>query len=163
MSFFDSFDRYIFNRMNDFFRTYDEEPPLMITSSKDTPTNGGEKSLAGRRGGAGLLSAKLDLIEKPNEYLVNVELPGVRKEDINVQVENGMLSVLAERKEERRQEDKESRYHYSERRYGSIRRVISLPEGADAERVNAAFNDGVLSLTFAKKPESSNRKQITIS
>jgi HSP20 family protein len=114
-------------------------------------------SAAPRRG---VLSAKLDVLEKPNEYLVNVELPGVKKDDIQVHVEKGMLSISAERRDEKK-EDKD-RYHYSERRYGSIKRVISLPEQADADKVNADFQDGILSLTFAKKPEAAHRKQITI-
>lgn len=159
MSVFDNFDRYMFNRLNDFFRG-DYEEPMLLTGN----TDGTGKAVSvptSRRGG--FLPVKLDLIEKPDEFQVNADLPGVKKEDIQVHVENGMLSIVAERKEEKQSEDKEHRYHYAERRYGSIKRVISLPEGADAEKVKkACFQDGVLTLTFAKKAESASRKQISI-
>lgn len=149
----------MFNRLNDFFRG-DYEEPMLLTGN--TANTGKAVSVpAGRHGG--LLPAKLDLIERPDEFQVNIELPGVKKEDIQVHVENGMLSIAAERKEEKLTEDKDHRYHYAERRYGSIKRVVSLPEGTDAEKVKkACFQDGVLTLTFAKKAENASRKQITI-
>lgn len=155
MSFFDTFDRYMFQRMNDVLRNDYEEPTVVITP---VGNNKQVSSVSDRRG---MLSAKMELLEKPDAYLVNVELPGVKKEDLQVHVENGMLSILAERKEEKK-EDKD-RYHYSERRYGSIKRTVSLPDQADESNCKAEFENGVLSLNFAKKPETVTRKQITIS
>lgn len=156
MSFFDNLDRYMFNRVNEFLRpdlAEDSAPTCLYI------TNGDNKQVAPlpRRG---VLNAKMDLLEKPDAFLVHVELPGVRKEDIQVHVENGMLSLMAERKEEKK-EDKD-RYHYSERRYGSIKRMVSLPEQADPDNVKAEFENGVLCLSFAKKPENASRKQINI-
>lgn len=159
MPFFDNFDRYMFNRMNDFFRgDYDE--PMLLTGDVDNA--GKEVAVPGSRRGGTFLSAKLDMVEQPNEFRVSVDLPGVKKEDIQVHVENGMLSVAAERREEKQSDGKDARYHYAERRYGSIKRVVSLPEGADAEKVKASFEDGVLTLDFAKKAGGASRKQIAI-
>lgn len=156
MSFIDNLDRYMFSRMNDFFRPdlVDDSVPSYLYI-----TNGDNKQIASapRRG---MLGAKLDLLEKPDSFLVNVELPGVLKDNIQVHVENGMLSVMAERKEEKKEDA--DRYHYSERRYGSIKRMVTLPEQADPEKVKAEFENGVLCLTFAKKAETCSRKQIDI-
>jgi HSP20 family protein len=110
---------------------------------------------------AGLLSTAMDVIERPDSFLVNVELPGVRKEDISVNVENGILTVMGERKEVKKEED--DRYYHVERRYGNIKRIIAMPVTADADNVKAELNDGVLSLAFAKRDEQGSRKQITVS
>lgn len=160
MPFFDRLDSCMLNRMNDFFNAMEYDAPM---GSTFFITDGGDAkpvsvSTAGAR--RGVLNAKLDLLEKPDSFLINVELPGVKKEDIQVHVENGLLSVMAERKEEHKEE--KDRYHYSERRYGSIKRVISLPEQADPDNVKADFSNGVLGLSFAKKPEAASRKQIAI-
>lgn len=160
MSLFSDFDRYIFGRMNDFFRDVDRDAPLLLTEGqaggvgKQLTTTGG----LGRQ--AGILSARMDLVEKPEGYELAVELPGVRREDINVHAENGVLNLSAERKEEKREDN--DLYHYSERRYGAIRRSVPLPELADENKVQAQFSDGVLHLNFGKKPESTVRKAITI-
>ena len=155
MAFFDTFDRYMFNRMNELFRSDFGEEPLLLTS-----TNGGDTKTVAVPPRRGILSARLDMLEKPDAFVVNIELPGVKKEDVQVHVENNMLSVTAERKEEKK-EDKD-RYHYAERRYGSIKRMVMLPEQADSDKVHASFENGVLSLNFSKKPEHANRKQINV-
>jgi len=145
-------DRYLLSRMNDLFS---DEPTVMVASSPCT-----QVSTAPNRRRSGLLGAKMDLIEKPTSFLYNIDLPGVRKEDIQLHVENGQLSILAERKEERK--DETDRYHFSERTFGSIKRVVSLPERADANKCKADFADGVLKLEFEKRPEEANRKKIAI-
>ena len=152
MSFID-FDRYIFQRMGELFRNdFEEGQPMISDGSKSTKSPWQSR---------GMLTVKTDLLEKSDSYIINMELPGVQKQDIQVHVENGTLNVLAERKEEDKRDN--DRYHYSERRYGSIRRVITLPELADPEMVKAEYENGVLQISFAKRPESSSRKQITIS
>lgn len=159
MPLFDTFDRYMFQRMDDFFRDGFTEEPLSLACN-----NNRSKSLATIPSShRGMLLPKLDVVEKANEFLVSFELPGVKKDDIKVSIEDGVLSVMAERREEKKDDNENDHYHYSERRYGSIKRAITLPPQADAENVNASFENGVLSLGFAKKPDSTARKQITIS
>lgn len=158
MSFWD-FDRYVFNRMNSMLRDFDD-----FNTANDTPlltsgTQTGSQTVA-QRPTRSMLGARMDLVEKPDAYELNVELPGIKKEDIQLNVENGHLHIAAERREETRKEGEH--YHFSERRYGSIKRTVPLPEQANEQAVKAEFADGVLKLHFGKKAESNNRKTITI-
>jgi HSP20 family protein len=97
--------------------------------------------------------------EDETEYLIKVDLPEIKREEIKVTVENGVLVLSGERKLEK--EEKGRKYHRIERAYGSFGRTFSLPDNADAEKVNAEFNDGVLKLHIAKK-EAARPKQIEV-
>lgn len=90
----------------------------------------------------------VDITEDAKEYVIKAELPGVKKEDVKVTVENGRLSLYGERKMEK--EEKEKKYHRIERSYGSFLRSFTLPEGASAEKVSAEFVDGVLRVRLPK-------------
>jgi HSP20 family protein len=90
----------------------------------------------------------VDVRENDQRYAVTVELPGVRKEDVQVELENGMLTIRGEKTSER--EEKQEQCRYSERSYGSFSRSFSLPSDADADRLEASFKDGVLSLTIPR-------------
>ncbi|MGB9601732.1 MAG: Hsp20/alpha crystallin family protein, partial [Limisphaerales bacterium] len=87
------------------------------------------------------------------------ELPEVKKDDVKVTVENGVLTISGERKFEK--EEKGVRYHRIERSYGYFARSFSLPEDADAEKVSAEFKDGVLKVHVAKS-EKARPKQIEV-
>ena len=108
----------------------------------------------------GFLSTRLDLIESPDAYQIHVELPGVRKEDIHLNIERDVLSIEAERKEKR--DENNDTYHYSERRFGRIKRQIALPPTSDPQRVSAKFEDGVLSVSVGKSEEAAKRQSIDI-
>jgi HSP20 family protein len=101
----------------------------------------------------------VDISEDDNEYLIKADLPEVKKEEIKITVENGVLVLSGERKLEK--EEKGRKYHRIERAYGSFGRSFSLPDNADAEKVNAEFNDGVLKLHIAKS-EAARPKQIEV-
>ena len=90
----------------------------------------------------------VDIIEDEKEYLIKAELPEIRKEDVKVRVENGVLTLSGERTYEK--EDKGKKYHRIERAYGSFERTFTVPEDADASKVNAEFKDGVLKVHLAK-------------
>src|SRR3989442_14329189 len=77
----------------------------------------------------------VDIIEDDKEYLIKAELPEVKKEDVKVAVENGVLTISGERKFEK--EEKNKKYHRVERGYGSFVRSFTLPDVADADRVSA--------------------------
>jgi len=98
-----------------------------------------------------------DITEDDKEYVVKAELPAIKKEDVKVTVENGVLAISGERKFEK--EDK--RYHRIERAYGSFVRSFTLPDDADAKQVKAAFKDGVLTVHLPKS-ESAKPKQIEV-
>jgi HSP20 family protein len=101
----------------------------------------------------------VDIIEDDKEYLIKAELPEMRKEDVKVTVENGVLTISGERKLEK--EEKGKRYHRIERAYGSFVRSFTLPDDADADKVSAEFKDGVLKVHVAKS-EAAKPKQIEV-
>jgi HSP20 family protein len=90
----------------------------------------------------------VDITEDDKEYLIKAELPEVKKGDVKVRVEDGVLYISGERNFEK--EEKGKRYHRIERAYGSFTRSFALPEDADPQQVNADFKDGVLSVHVAK-------------
>jgi HSP20 family protein len=90
----------------------------------------------------------VDISESEGEYLIKAELPEVRKEDVKVTVENGVLTLQGERRQEK--EDKGKRFHRVERSYGSFVRSFSLPESVDEGAVKADYKDGVLNLHLPK-------------
>ena len=90
----------------------------------------------------------VDIVEDDKEYLIKAELPEVKKEEVKVRLEGGVLYISGERHFEK--EEKKKRYHRIERSYGAFTRSFSLPEDADAKQVNAEFKDGVLNVHVAK-------------
>ncbi len=101
----------------------------------------------------------VDITEDDKEYLIKAELPEVKKEEVKVTVENGLLTINGERKFEK--EEKGKQYHRVERAYGSFVRSFSLPDDADSNKVNADFKDGVLRVRVAKS-EQARPKQIEV-
>src|SRR3974390_2648231 len=90
----------------------------------------------------------VEITEDDKEWLVKADLPEVKKDDVKVTVENGVLNITGERKFEKEQKDK--KYHRIERSYGSFFRSFTLPEGADGAKVSAEFKDGVLKVRLPK-------------
>lgn len=102
-----------------------------------------------------------DISETDAEYLVRAELPGVKREDVKVTLEAGMLTIQGERKHEK--EEKSEKMHRTERFYGSFSRRFTLPENADAAAIRAESKDGVLNVHVPKlKVEKSRPVEIKI-
>lgn len=99
-----------------------------------------------------------DISETDTAYLIKAEIPGVKKEDVKVTIENGMLTIQGERKMEK--EEKDKKFHRIERSYGSFMRSFRVPEDADESSVKAEFKDGMLNVTLGKsakaKPKAIN-------
>ncbi len=99
-----------------------------------------------------------DISETDTEYLIKAEIPGVKKEDVKVTIQDGVLTIQGERKMEK--EEKDKKYHRIERSYGSFTRSFRLPDDADESAVKAEFKDGLLNVTLTKsakaKPKSVN-------
>jgi len=93
-------------------------------------------------------SPAVDITEDDKEWLVKADLPEVKKEDVKVTVENGVLTITGERKLEK--EEKNKKYHRIERSYGNFLRSFTLPDAADGSKVNAEFKDGVLKVHLPK-------------
>jgi HSP20 family protein len=100
-----------------------------------------------------------DITEDDREYVIKAELPELRKEDVKVTVENGVLTISGERKFEK--EEKQKKYHRVERGYGSFVRTFALPEDADADKVKAVFKQGMLEVHLPKN-EKAKPKQIEV-
>ena len=101
----------------------------------------------------------VDIAEDDKEYLITAELPEVKKDDVRVTVENGVLTLTGERKFEKEENNK--RWHRVERSYGSFARSFTLPGDSDAAKVNAEFKEGMLTVRVAKS-EASRPKQIEV-
>jgi HSP20 family protein len=106
-----------------------------------------------RAGGGGQAFAPaVDVDENDERYKITVELPGSKKEDVHVDLHEGMLTIRGEKKSER--EETKDRRRYTERSYGSFSRSFTLPGDADADRVDAQFKDGVLTISIPKTEEA---------
>ena len=106
------------------------------------------------------LEIKLDVDETDKEFVVAAEIPGVKKEDISVDVDGDTISLRAELKREK--EEKKGKTVYSERTYGMVTRSFTLPMDIDDKAVKAEYKDGVLKLTLPKKTNGAARR-ITVS
>lgn len=102
----------------------------------------------------------LDVFDEKEHLTVKVELPGLKKEDIELSLHDGVLTVSGERKNEREQKDGEA--FRSERYFGRFQRSVTLPTPVDAAKVSAAYKDGILTVTLPKAEEA-KPKQIEVS
>lgn len=93
-----------------------------------------------------------DIFETKDDYVFKVELPGITKDDINIEFENGVLTITGERKEEK--EVKEDDYYRCERCHGSFSRSFSLPKNVDSTKINANMKNGILELKVPKAEEA---------
>jgi HSP20 family protein len=107
------------------------------------------------------LNIKIDVKEDDKGYTVKADIPGVKKEDIQIDVDNDAVTLRAEAKKEKEQK-KDEKVVYSERSYGMVSRSFSLPSDVDAKLANAEYKDGVLTLVLPKKSNGS-AKRITVS
>ena len=102
-----------------------------------------------------------DVREDENGLSVSVELPGLTTEDVAVSIENGILSISGEKKQETVEEDAERIEHLVERRYGNFERTFRLPRGVDSDKVKAKFQNGLLNIEIPKS-EKAKKRQIEI-
>ena len=101
----------------------------------------------------------VDIVEDDKEYLIKAELPEIKKEDVKVAVQNGVLTITGERKFEKEQNHK--KFHRVERGYGTFVRGFALPDTADTDRVNAEYKNGILTVHLPKS-ERARPKQVEV-
>jgi HSP20 family protein len=97
----------------------------------------------------------VDVTETEGEYVIKAELPEVKKEDVKVTLEDGLLTIQGERRYEK--DEKTKKYHRIERSYGRFARSFSVPESVDDGKVKAEYKDGVLSLSLPKAEKAKPR------
>ncbi len=95
--------------------------------------------------------------EAADELLLTAELPGMRDEDVNVDIENNILTIRGEKREEREEKDEKHKFHVLERRYGSFHRAFTLPRSVQADAIEADFSGGVLTVRMPKAAEAKSR------
>ncbi len=99
---------------------------------------------------------RLDISENDDQFEINVELPGMDKDDIDVSLNNNQLTVSGQRKWEN--EDKDKTYHRIETSYGEFSRTFTLPDNVDEESINAEYDNGVLNITINKAEDKVSKK-----
>lgn len=112
-------------------------------------------------GNEGAWAPQIETFERGGKLVVRADIPGVKKDDIKVEVLDNMLKIKGERKNE--SEEKNDKFYRSERTYGTFMRAIPLPDGVNAEKAHASFKDGVLEITMdAPKREEQKGRELEI-
>ena len=96
----------------------------------------------------GMAVPAVDVVEKDDAFVVSAELPGLEEKDIAVEVHGNVVSLKGEKKSEH--DERKAGWHWSERSYGSFRRVVELPVEVEADKASASFKNGVLTITLPK-------------
>ncbi|ACL03676.1 Hsp20/alpha crystallin family protein [Desulfatibacillum aliphaticivorans] len=117
------------------------------------------KSLLDNLGGARAKEAwspAMDAVERENDYVIQMEVPGMEKKDIDITIDQGVLTVKGEKGRENGEDD--VRLHIGERRYGAFTKAVRLPESVDAAAVTATTKNGILTITLPKAEEEKPRQ-----
>ena len=102
------------------------------------------------------LSPRIDISETDGEYKIEAELPGISQKEIDVKIDNNILTIKG--KKEDIKEEKEKNYHLRERYYGAFQRSISLPNNIEPEKIKARFENGVLNISVPKSDKRTPKK-----
>lgn len=100
----------------------------------------------------------VDIIDQDQAILINAELPGMDENSIELKLANNTLTLRGEKKDER--EENRRGYYLSERSYGSFQRSFALPESVDADKIEANFDKGILTITLPKRPEAQRQEKV---
>ncbi|MCH6546909.1 MAG: Hsp20/alpha crystallin family protein [Gemmatimonadetes bacterium] len=103
-------------------------------------------------------SPAVDVRESDDDFVVTAELPGLAKDAVDITIENGVLSLSGEKKEEREEGKADSGRYVLERRYGRFQRSFSLPRGVATDNISAKFSDGILTVTLPKAATAKPRQ-----
>lgn len=106
----------------------------------------------------------VNLIENEKNFRIELAAPGMKKDDFKIELHNGILTIAAEKKEEKEEKDKEGNYLRREFRYSSFKRSFNMPESIRQDDIKAKYNDGILTIDLAKVEEKmeKNKKMIEI-
>jgi HSP20 family protein len=113
-----------------------------------------------RETGAEMWAPDVEVFQKNNELTIRADLPGLKRDELSVDVTDDAVTIQGERKDEHKEE--REGFYRSERSYGSFCRVVSLPEGAITDQAKATFRDGVLEITMPAPPEATKGRRLEI-
>lgn len=108
--------------------------------------------------GQSTLMPKVDVTETDKEIVLTAELPGLERKDIDISLEDNVLTIRGEKKVEEEKKDEKKNYHVSERSYGMFYRALELPAGIDPKSIQATMSNGVLKITIPKPARSEAQK-----
>lgn len=148
--------RYLIKKPDTFLNSLNNEINTILHRNFDTifPEYAFQKEIKG-------LSMPVDIKEYDSEYKVKIEVPGIKREDLNLEINKSYLKISAKKEEET--EEKNSKFHKTEFRYGDFERVIYYPEEVDVENSEAKLEHGVLNLHLPKlKPTHTETKKMEI-
>ncbi|HEY0969436.1 MAG TPA: Hsp20/alpha crystallin family protein [Gemmatimonadales bacterium] len=131
-------------------------------SGRGLTSGGGQQSLQRQspRRGAGQWIPPMEVLQRGNELVVRADLPGLDPEDVEVDIEDDVLTISGERHQE--SQERQEGFYRSERSYGAFSRSIALPEGVDEEQVNARFENGVLEVTVPVPQQRQRGRRIQV-
>jgi HSP20 family protein len=112
----------------------------------------------GRTDGGSAWTPAVDVRENDKELRLDVEIPGINPDEVELTAENGVLTIRGEKRAERKEGDDENRYHVVERTYGSFMRSFQLPQGLDESKIEAEYDNGILSIRIPKTALPQPRK-----
>ena len=112
----------------------------------------------GRADGGSTWAPAVDVRENDKELRLDVEIPGIKPEEVELTAENGVLTIRGEKRAERKEGDDENRYHVVERTYGSFMRSFQLPQGLDESKIEADYDNGILAIRIPKTALPQPRK-----
>ncbi len=136
--------------------TIQQEMNRLFNTFFDAPASTGGNVATGTR----RWIPPMDLVETTDHFVLRADLPGMSEEDLKIEVEDNVLTISGERKAEQQREG--AGYFVRERRYGSFRRNMTLPEGTDESAISARFEDGVLEVRIAGAAAVQEPKHIQI-
>lgn len=138
---------------------------MMYRTSLSTPVFGLRREIDrlfedtfGRGDGLSSWSPAVEVRESDNELRFDAELPGMKPDDVEITAENGILTIRGEKHSEMKEGDDKTRYHVVERTYGSFSRSFQLPKGLDESKIEADYEDGILSIRIPKTALPQPRK-----
>ena len=102
----------------------------------------------------------MGIVENDDAFVVSAEVPGINAKDVDISIDDGVLTLSGEKKEEKEEGKEGSKFHMWERRYGSFRRSFTLPQAVEADKITAKATDGILTVTLPKtrKAKAQGRK-----
>lgn len=112
----------------------------------------------GQDGMADMLGTRLDVSENANSFEIQMDLPGVKPDDVEISFENNLLTIRGERRDEREEGGKDKQFHRVERRFGGFSRSVMLPSTVNDTEAAAEFKDGVLRVVLPKSEQAKARK-----
>lgn len=115
----------------------------------------------GARMSAMMRAPEADVLETEKEIRVNLEMPGMKPDEIEIGLENNILTISGEKRQERTEGDEKHTWHLTERRYGKFSRSFVLPRDVESEAIEASFEDGVLNVVIPKS-ERARRRRIDV-